>query len=137
MTMTIAEMTGGAAETVLPGTPRSAVSIVLWHDLRKQILQAEEGGRLVVVLKNAGVPLAAVCGGKGVCGTCKISLMQEWADKLPPPEKREQRLLTHLKAVPGERLSCQITLTAELDGIEVCAPIDPKKLEEYGSWSKP
>jgi ferredoxin len=121
MTTTIAEMSGGAAETPPLQPPRSAVSIVLWNDCR-QILQAAEGDTLVVVLKNAGVPLPAVCGGKAACGTCKISLTREWADKLPPPQKREQRLLAHLKAVPGERLSCQITLTAELDGIEVCAP---------------
>jgi ferredoxin len=120
MTVTIAGMSGGAAETPPHPTPPSAVSIVLWND-RRQILQAAVGDRLVVVLKNAGVPLPAVCGGKGVCGTCKISLMREWADRLPPPQKREQRLLAHLQAVPGERLSCQITLTAELDGIEVCA----------------
>jgi ferredoxin len=122
MTMTIDEMSGGAAKAPLR-TPGSVVSIVLWNDRRKQILQAVAGGALVWVLKDAGVPLPAVCGGKGACGTCKISLMREWADKLPPPQKREQRLLAHLKAVPGERLSCQITLTAELDGIEVCAPI--------------
>ena len=119
------EVSGGAADTPPPGASRSAVSIVLWNDRRKQILQAAVGGALVAVLKYAGVPLPAVCGGKGVCGTCKISLMREWADKLPPPQKREQRLLAHLKAVPGERLSCQITLTAELDGIEVCAPDSP------------
>ena len=118
--MTIDEMSGGAAETPRLRTPGSVVSIVLWKDRRKQFLQAAEGDTLVVVLKKAGVPLPAVCGFKGVCGTCKISLMRDWADKLPPPQKREQRLLAHLKAVPGERLSCQITLTAGLDGIEVC-----------------
>ena len=123
--MANAEFSAGAAETPRLETLRSTVSIVLWNDRRKQILQAAEGGALVTVLKHAGVHLPAVCGGKGVCGTCKISLMREWADKLPPPQKREQRLLAHLKAVPGERLSCQITLTAELDGIEVCAPGSP------------
>ena len=122
--MTIVEMSGGAAEMPRHPTPRSAVSIVLCND-RRQILQAVVGDTLAVVLKNAGVPLPGVCGGKGVCGTCKISLMREWADKLPPPQKREQRLLAHLKAGPGERLSCQITLTAELDGIEVRAPNHP------------
>jgi ferredoxin len=123
--MTNAEMASGAAETPPLGISRSAIAIVLWNDRRKLILQAAVGDTLVVILKNAGVPLPAVCGGKGVCGTCKISLMREWADKLPPPQKREQRLLAHLKAVPGERLSCQITLTAELDGIEVRAPDSP------------
>ena len=111
------EMSSNAAKTAWIET----VSIVLWNDRQKQILQAAEGGTLVAVLKYAGVPLPAVCGGKGVCGTCRISLMQEWADKLPPPQLREQRLLAHLKAAPGERLSCQIILTAELDGIEVRA----------------
>jgi ferredoxin len=129
MTMTNAEMSGGAAETLPLGSSRSAVSIILWSDRRRKTLQAAEGGALVWVLKGAGVPLPAVCGGKGVCGTCKISLMPEWAAKLPPPQKREQRLLAHLKAVPGERLSCQITLTAELDGIEVCAPDSPQQHE--------
>jgi ferredoxin len=122
MSLTSAKMSGGAAETPRIQNPPSAVSIVLWNDRRKQILQAAEGGKLLVVLKNAGAPLPAVCGGKGVCGTCKVSFTRESADKLPPPEKREQRLLAHLKAVPGERLSCQITLSAELDGIEVRAP---------------
>src|ERR1700722_1745993 len=101
--MTNAEMSGGATAAPPLGTARPAVSIVLWSEHGKQILQAVEGGALVVVLKQAGVPLPAVCGFKGACGTCKIALLPAWADRLPPPQKREQRLLAHLQAVPGER----------------------------------
>jgi CDP-4-dehydro-6-deoxyglucose reductase, E3 len=98
-----------------------------------RLVRAAQGASLLSALQAACVPILSVCGGKAVCGACKISLMPEWADKLPPPQKREQRLLAHLKAVPGERLSCQITLTAELAGIEVCDPIDPKQ-KENESW---
>ena len=127
--MTIAELSGGAAEAPRLCSPQPVVSVVLWSDRGKQILQATEGGALVWVLKRAGASLPAICGGKGVCGTCKVSLVQGWADKLPTPQKREQRLLTHLEAAAGERLSCQITLSAQLDGIEVGAPINPNQKE--------
>jgi ferredoxin len=110
------------------------VSVVVRDSRRKRTLQAAEGSTLLGVLKSAGVPLPAICGGKGACGTCKIALGGAWADTLPPPQKREQRLLAHLQAVTGERLSCQITLTADLNGIEVRANPHPK---EHESWNRP
>jgi CDP-4-dehydro-6-deoxyglucose reductase len=75
----------------------------------------------MVALKRAGLGLLAVCGGKGACGTCRVGIPAERSHPLAKPEKRELRLLNHLKAGPDERLSCQVLLTAVLDGLEIDA----------------
>ncbi len=80
-----------------------------------------KGESLMVALKRAGLGLLAACGGNGACGTCKVAFPPSWAGRLIEAQKCELRLLTHLKAGEGERLSCRITLTAELDGLEVDA----------------
>lgn len=97
------------------------VTVTLWDAGQAMSVAAFEGEALMVALKRAGLGLLAVCGGKGACGTCRVAFPKEWGARLAPPEKREIRLLSHLKAGPDERLSCQIILTAELDGLEVDA----------------
>ena len=100
---------------------RSPVSVTLFDCGVAREIEAFEGESLMVALKRAGLPLLAVCGGKGACGTCKVAFPSDWASKLTEPEKRELRLLTHIHATEGERLSCRIQLTAELNGLEVDA----------------
>jgi CDP-4-dehydro-6-deoxyglucose reductase len=97
------------------------VLVTLWEAGQPRTVEAHEGESLMLALKRAGLQLLAVCGGQGACGTCKVAFPPEWADRLSPPEKRELRLLTHLKALEGERLSCRITLSAALEGLEVDA----------------
>ena len=97
------------------------VAVTLWEAGQCRAVEAHEGESLMVALKRAGLGLLAVCGGKGACGTCRVVFPQEWAGRLAEPEKRELRLLTHLKAGEGERLSCRILLTAALNGLEVDA----------------
>ena len=103
-------------DAVLPGPP---VAVTLWEAGQCRVVEAHEGESLMVALKRAGLGLMAVCGGKGACGTCRIAVPAEWSGKLAEPNKRELRLLTHLKAGPDERLSCQILLSAALNGLEV------------------
>jgi CDP-4-dehydro-6-deoxyglucose reductase len=97
------------------------VSVTLWEAGQPRAVQAFEGESLMLALKRAGLPLLAVCGGQGACGTCKVAFPPEWADRLSSPSNRELRLLTHLKAMEGERLSCRIALSAALEGLEVDA----------------
>jgi ferredoxin len=105
-------------ETAPRGAP---VVVTLFECGAARDVEAYEGESLMVALKRAGLPLLAVCGGRGACGTCKVAFPSEWALRLNEPEKRELRLLTHIKAQDGERLSCRISLTAELNGLEVDA----------------
>ena len=97
------------------------VAVTLWDAGQAQAIEAHEGESLMVALKRAGLGLLAVCGGKGACGTCRVAVAPEWSDRLTEPGKRELRLLNHLKAGPDERLSCQILLSATLNGLEVDA----------------
>jgi len=97
------------------------VAVTLWEAGQCRAVEAYEGECLMVALKRAGLGLLAVCGGKGACGTCRVAFPPEWSGQLVDPDKRELRLLTHLKARPDERLSCRILLTAALDGLEVDA----------------
>ncbi len=102
-------------------SPAPPVAVTLWDGGQCRAVDAREGESLMVALKRAGLGLLAICGGKGACGTCRVAFPPQWAKRLAEPEKRELRLLAHLKAGEGERLSCRIKLTAALDGLEVDA----------------
>jgi ferredoxin len=97
------------------------VAVTLWEAGYARTIPAFEGEALMVALKRAGLGLLAVCGGKGACGTCKVAFPPQWWGRLNPPQERELRLLSHLKSGPTDRLSCRITLTADLGGLEVDA----------------
>jgi ferredoxin len=117
---TVAQQASGEpSPDAVPLGPR--VAVTLWEAGQARAVEAHEGERLMFVLKRAGLGLLAVCGGKGACGTCRVAFPAQWAERLTEPDKRELRLLTHLKAGPDERLSCRILLTAALNGLEVDA----------------
>ncbi len=77
---------------------------------------AYPGGRVVRVpvgyavldaSRHAGIPHAAICGGRGRCTTCRIRVLRG-VDTLPPPSASEQALLDRLHAGPSVRLACQL-----------------------------
>lgn len=113
------QASGVSSPDAVPLGPR--VAVTLWEAGQARAIEAHEGESLMVALKRAGLGLLAVCGGKGACGTCRVVFAPEWSGHLAEPDKRELRLLTHLKARPDERLSCRILLSAALSGLEVDA----------------
>ncbi|OCC25156.1 ferredoxin [Croceicoccus estronivorus] len=69
----------------------------------------------------------ALCGGMRQCGTCHVYIPPEWVDKTGPAGEEEQVMLEALEGVevrPTSRLSCQIQLSEELDGLVVEIPAD-------------
>lgn len=68
--------------------------------------------------------IAADCGGLMTCGTCHVFVREPHASQLPPPSADEEAMLdfTATPREPNSRLSCQITLTRELDGLTVDLP---------------
>ena len=70
--------------------------------------------------------LLALCGGCCSCATCHIHVDPTFADKLPKMSEDEDDLLESSDhRTDTSRLSCQIPLTAELDGLHVTiAPED-------------
>lgn len=89
-----------------------------------------EGGRvwitttaglsLQAAIRQAGLPIRSVCGGKKACGTCRVRVEPDWFARLPPADQVEINLLNCLKGrSESDRLSCQIRITAALDGLAV------------------
>lgn len=66
----------------------------------------------------------AECGGSCSCATCHVYVADDFLDRLEPPDEMEDELLdgTASEREPGSRLSCQITVTAALDGLTVRVP---------------
>ena len=85
----------------------------------------EEGTTLMMGAVNNGLSgIVAECGGCRSCATCHVFIDEEWVSQLPPADPEEEAMLTMtaVDAQPNSRLSCQITATAELDGIVVHMP---------------
>ncbi len=65
----------------------------------------------------------AECGGSCACATCHVIVSPEWAARLPPPASLEEDTLDLVTdPTPTSRLSCQLVLTADLDGLTVTTP---------------
>ena len=65
----------------------------------------------------------ADCGGGMACATCHVYVKEEWFDKLPIKEDGEEDMLDMaFEPKKNSRLSCQLTVTDELDGLTVNIP---------------
>ena len=63
------------------------------------------------------------CGGSCSCATCHVYVEQPWFDQLAPPDEMEAgRLEGAVEPGPLSRLSCQIKVTEELDGLVARVP---------------
>lgn len=90
-------------------------------------LEAEVHRTLMETIRDSGVSdLLALCGGSCSCATCHVYVDDAFADRLPRITDDEDSLLEgsdHRNST--SRLSCQIRMTAELDGLQVqIAPED-------------
>lgn len=100
---------------------------VVLRDGTEQSIEAEDGLSVMEAIRDNGVDeLLALCGGCCSCATCHVFIDESFADKLPNMTEDEDDLLDssdHRQA--NSRLSCQIPLSGELDGIRVTiAPED-------------
>jgi 2Fe-2S ferredoxin len=75
-------------------------------------------------VKNGIDGIVAECGGAAQCGTCHVYVEEQWLPKLPPMQDDENAMLdtTVCPRQPNSRLSCQIPVTKELDGLVVHTP---------------
>jgi ferredoxin, 2Fe-2S len=83
-------------------------------------VEGTDGWTVMEALRDAGLPVAAECGGACACATCHVYVEEGWYEKLPPPRPEEIDMLDMALAVqPNSRLSCQITCGPATDGIKV------------------
>jgi ferredoxin len=84
---------------------------------------AETGENLLRVGQAAGLPLEGTCEGQMACSTCHVIVAADWFDRLPPAAEEEEDMLDFAAgARRTSRLSCQIELTAAMDGLTVTIP---------------
>jgi 2Fe-2S ferredoxin len=87
---------------------------------KDHVIEGRNGWSVMEILRDAGLPIAAECGGACACATCHVYVEESWYAKLSPPSAAETDMLDMALAVePNSRLSCQIVCSPELDGIKV------------------
>jgi ferredoxin, 2Fe-2S len=83
-------------------------------------LEALEGWRVMEIIRDYGLPIKAECGGACSCATCHVYVDPTWGGKLVPPTDEEVDMLDQAFHVNGDsRLSCQILMRGDLDGLQV------------------
>jgi 2Fe-2S ferredoxin len=84
-------------------------------------VDAKAGLTVMEVAVDNGVDgMVAECGGACACATCHAYVGDAWVDKLKPMDDMEDAMLdAALDRRPNSRLSCQIEVTGELDGLEL------------------
>jgi 2Fe-2S ferredoxin len=74
-------------------------------------------------VKNLIPGIDADCGGACACATCHVYVQEPWLGKLEPKSDMEETMLDFAQELePNSRLSCQIKVTPELDGMIVKTP---------------
>ena len=94
-------------------------------DGRREPIDAGGAETVMVAATSHGVAgILAECGGNAMCATCHIYVEGGWLDRLPVMTSEEDALLNGAAAerLPKSRLSCQIRITPELDGLELRLP---------------
>lgn len=89
-------------------------------------VSAKQGTTVMETIRDNGFDeLEALCGGSCACATCHVFVDREWLSRLPEMTPNEDALLDssdHRNA--NSRLSCQIAITSNLDGL--CVEIAPE-----------
>ncbi|WP_180682940.1 2Fe-2S iron-sulfur cluster-binding protein [Tepidicella baoligensis] len=91
----------------------------------ERTIEAQPGQSLMQAAIAANAPgIEGDCGGLLTCATCHVYVREPWLAHLPPPVADEDSMLDFVAAErrPNSRLSCQIALTPELDGLTVELP---------------
>jgi len=94
------------------------------HENNSATLDAEVGSTVMeTAIKNSVPGIEAECGGACACATCHVYIDDAWREKVGGPSPMEEDMLDFgFDVKPSSRLSCQIKVTEELDGLVVRIP---------------
>ena len=74
-------------------------------------------------IQNEIPGIDADCGGSMACATCHVYVEEKWLDRIPKIEEAEIDMIDMaFEPKKNSRLSCQIIVNDELDGLEVSTP---------------
>ena len=94
---------------------------VVCRDGVERVVEAGEGGSVMQALSAAGFcEMFTICNGCCICATCHVYVDEAWAARLPPVADEEHEVLAALdNRRPTSRLSCQLSVTPEMEGLRV------------------
>ncbi len=94
------------------------------HDGEKHVVEPDVGGSVMNAAIDNLVPgIDADCGGECSCATCHVVVDDAWMAKVGQPDDREEAMLDlNPEREPNSRLSCQIPVSEDLDGLVVNVP---------------
>jgi 2Fe-2S ferredoxin len=94
------------------------------HDGKEHTIDVPVGWTVMEgAVKNRVPGIDADCGGACACATCHVYVDPAWKEKIPAREEMEESMLDFaLDAQAGSRLSCQIKVNDDLDGLVVRMP---------------
>ena len=94
------------------------------HPGTARTVEGEIGSTVMETAIKNGIPgIEAECGGACACATCHVYVDEAWREKVGPPSPMEEDMLDFgFDVKENSRLSCQIKVTAELDGLVVRTP---------------
>ncbi|MEP3234150.1 MAG: 2Fe-2S iron-sulfur cluster-binding protein [Hyphomicrobiales bacterium] len=87
-------------------------------------VEADTGSTVMeAALKNSVPGIDAECGGACACATCHVYVDETWVAKAGSAEAMEEDMLDFAHEIkPSSRLSCQMRITDELDGLIIRIP---------------
>ena len=94
------------------------------HDGTSHTVDAEVGSTVMeTALRNGIGSIVAECGGSCTCATCHVYVDEAWVEKTGEASPMEEDMLDFAFDVrPNSRLSCQIKVRDDLDGLVVTVP---------------
>ena len=94
------------------------------HNGKEHTIDVQNGLTVMEGAVQNDIPgIDADCGGGMACATCHVYVKEEWLDKLPVKEDGEEDMLDMaFEPKNNSRLSCQIIVSDDLDGLEVNIP---------------
>lgn len=94
------------------------------HDGGRREIDAPVGITLMEAARQHGVQgVVARCGGACACATCHVYIDPAWLSKVEPREEMEEGMLESAwEPRENSRLSCQVHISADLDGMQVTVP---------------
>jgi 2Fe-2S ferredoxin len=111
---------------LIPKGARNTMTKITYitHDGVSHVVDAENGSTVMEnAVKNSVPGIEAECGGACACATCHVYVDDAWKEKVGEPEVMEEDMLDFAwEMQPNSRLSCQIKVSEELDGLIVRVP---------------
>ena len=94
------------------------------HNGKEHVVEVQNGLTVMEGAVQNDIPgIDADCGGSMSCATCHVYVKEDWYDKLPKKEMGEDDMLDQAyEPKSNSRLSCQISVSDDLDGLTVHMP---------------